>query len=147
MNLPLYTAGILQTRAYRILQSRVNDCLVTHGLNHGQWVMLGVISETNDGIRLNSTAEVLGVKAPLVTAMANELIAQGFIVRASHQSDRRAKLLTVSEKGRELLAEVHKCLFGILAPLLDGISDKEMQTYQKVLTTIIANNERIQKTA
>jgi MarR family transcriptional regulator for hemolysin len=141
MNSPLHTAGILQTRAYRILQSRVNDCLLQHGLNHGQWVMLGVVSDEVSGVRLNRTAEILGVKAPLVTAMANDLIALGYIERQSHQYDRRAKLLTISEKGKLLLVEVQGCMNSTLSPLLEGLTRHDLDTYLKVLETIIANNE------
>lgn len=139
---PLYAAGILQTKAYRILQARVNDCLQMYGLNHGQWVLLGVVADAEKGIRLNATAKLLGVKAPLVTAMANTLIAEGYLERLEHQHDRRAKLLLVSGKGNQLLQKVQQDLRSVLNKLLDGLSSEELETYHKVLMTIIANAER-----
>jgi MarR family transcriptional regulator for hemolysin len=141
MNTDLHTAGILQTKAYRVLQHRVNTCLQVHELNHGQWTMLGVVAEAGDGIRLNSTAEKLGVKAPLVTAMANEMIERGYLERIGHQRDRRAKLLTVSPAGLQVLENVCKELGAVLQQLLNGLSSKEMTVYKHILETIIANNQ------
>lgn len=145
MNTALHTAGLLQTQAYRILQCQVNNCLQSHGLNHGQWTMLGVVADATDGIRLNTTAQKLGVKAPLVTAMANELISRGFLERISHQHDKRAKLLTVTQTGNQLLEAVRVNLSAMLCQLLDGLTTQDMAAYKKVLEAIIANNQRMPK--
>ncbi len=135
-------AGILQTKAYRILQTRVNDCLLKYGLNHGQWVMLGIIADVDDGIQLNVTAEIMGVKAPLITAMAHELISLGYIKRVTREHDRRAKLLTVSEKGQLVLQQAQVCLNEVFGDLLDGLSKRDLEIYHKVLDTIIKNNDK-----
>lgn len=143
MTTPLHMAGVLQTKAYRILQARVNECLARHGLNHGQWVMLGIVADNAEGIRLNTTADIIGVKAPLVTAMAHELIALKYITRLTHEHDRRAKLLTATDEGRAVLVRVRRCLDELFEVLLNKITSKELETYQKVLTAIVQNNEKL----
>lgn len=143
MKSPLYIAGILQTRSYRILQARVVDCLQDYGLNHAQWVMLEVIAKAGDGITLKATADTLGVKAPLITAMANEMISQGYMERSGGLEDRRAKLMTITIQGQTVLDEIDVSLTSILGQLLHGLSIDELTTYQKVLTTIITNSEKL----
>ena len=145
MNTALHTAGLIQTQAYRILQHRLNSCLQTHGLNQGQWTMLGVVADAKSGIRLNTTAQILGVKAPLITAMANELIERGFLDRCCHEHDKRAKQLTVTPAGAQLLETVRVNLSAMLCNLLDGLSRQELAAYRKVLETIISNNQQMSK--
>lgn len=141
MTAALHIAGLLQTKSYRILQAQVTGCLQTYGLNHSQWVMLGVAANAEGGIRLNRTADILGVKAPLITAMANELIDRGLMDRVVHRRDKRAKLLAATEKGKQLLDDVQKDVSSVLRQLLAGLSDDDLETYKKVLTTIIANSQ------
>jgi|GEM_PF-5973552 len=143
MKSALYAAGILQTRSYRVLQGRVLDCLQDYDLNHAQWVMLEVIAKSDGGVTLRATADALGVKAPLITAMANELISQGYITRSGGLEDRRAKFMTITTEGRAVLGTLDTRLTSILEQLLHGLSIDELTTYEKVLTTIIDNSQKL----
>ena len=141
MNIPSYLGGLIQTKAYRVLQGNLFACLQPYDLNPTQWFMVGILTEATEGIRLNEMSELLGVKAPLVTALADDLITKGLITRNPHHSDGRAKLLLITENGRQLASIVEKDLNATQATLLAGLSTQDLATYQRVLETIIANSK------
>jgi DNA-binding MarR family transcriptional regulator len=66
----------------------------------------------------------------------------GYVQRTSHPTDGRAKLLILTDKGAQVLPQIEKQVRSGLAKVLDGVTDKELITYQKVLKAIITNTQR-----
>jgi len=141
MTVPSFEAAILQTKAYRILQQHVAACLERQGINMTQWIMLGMLLQRPDGMRLTRIANAIGVKAPLVTMIAGDLVERGLLSRVDHPTDARAKLLILTPKGRHFVDKVEAELTGLLQELLRGVTSQELETYQKVLATIIQNGD------
>jgi DNA-binding MarR family transcriptional regulator len=67
---------------------------------------------------------------------------QGLIKRIPHHTDRRAKLLVITPKGKKLTAAIELELNNEIKHLLSGISDNEAAAFQKTLETIIHNAEK-----
>ena len=141
MNIPSYISGTIYVTAYRTLRGRIAACLQRFELTPTTWSLLGIVMQARDGIRLNEVARILGVKAPLVTMLANELIDRGIINRIPHHIDKRAKLLVMTAKGKKFVASVEREMDNELKYLLDGVTELELRAYKKVLDTIIKNGE------
>ena len=139
MNLHTYISGTIQTRAYRLLREQVIGVLSEYQLTPTYWSMLGIIFNSRDGIRQTDVASALHVKPPLVTMMTKELQSRELITSVTNQFDARAKLLTTTPAGKKYIKTVEAHLSKVLEGLLVGLTEAEMLTYQKVLTTIIAN--------
>ncbi|MEO7364514.1 MAG: MarR family transcriptional regulator [Candidatus Saccharimonadales bacterium] len=142
MQLHTYITGTTQTRAYRLLRQKVVEVLSGYELTPTYWAMLGIILESRDGIRQTDVAKQLQVKPPLVTMMTRELQNRGFIISVTNQFDARAKLLTTTPAGKKYIKMVESNLSKMLDTLLDGLTQDDMMTYQKVLTAIIVNGEK-----
>lgn len=140
MEIPTYITGTIQTQAYRLLRSNVYDALSQYHLTPTYWSVLGLIIEAHDGIRASEVAKRLHVKAPLITMITRELINRDFIKSFPHQIDGRAKLLAITPAGKRFVKSVEATLNQTLNRLLDGLTNDDMITYHKVLTTIIANS-------
>ncbi len=143
MDTPTYLSGAVQAKAYRLLRERVYELLAQYELTPTYWSMLGVIVEARDGVRQAEIARQLHVKAPLVTAMARELQQRGIIQSVQNQFDARAKLLALTPDGKKYVKTVEITLNKMLSQLLYGLTDKDLTTYHKVLTTIISNNKTL----
>lgn len=141
MNLPTYITGTVQTKAYRLLREHVYGVLEQYNLTPTYWSMLGIIAEARDGVRQAEIARQLHVKAPLITVMAQDLQKRGIIQSVQNQFDARAKLLAITPEGKIYLKAVELTLGKTLKQLLYGLTEKELTTYHKVLTTIITNAE------
>ena len=90
-------------------------------------------------------AKALHVKAPLITAMARQLKNRGLIQIVQNQFDGRAKLLALTPEGKKLMKTVETELNIQLSQLLDGLTESELTTYNKVLQTIIDNDSKFKK--
>ncbi len=141
MKLNTYVTGTIQSRAYRLLRQQVIDVLSSYDLTPTYWSMLGIIMESRDGIRQTDVAKHLHVKPPLVTMMTRELQKRGLIISVTNQFDARAKLLTTTTAGKKQIKTIESNLSKMLDNLLKGLTEQDMLTYQKVLTTIITNSK------
>lgn len=134
-----YQSGLLFTRAHKLVRAKVYDTLEPYGLTPSHWAILGAAIAAAEGIRLATVAKQMDVKAPLVTALSNELIEMGLINRVPHHTDKRAKLLVATTKGRRLSEEVEKRLSIDVSDLVQGLTAEELRSFQKALETIITN--------
>lgn len=145
MNLPTYITGTVQAQSYRLLREHVYAVLAQYELTPTYWSMLGIIMEARDGVRQVEIATILRVKAPLITAMAKQLQDRDIIQSVQNQFDARAKLLALTQNGRKYMKIVETELNKELEMLLVGLNENDLITYNKVLTTIIANDAKSQK--
>jgi DNA-binding MarR family transcriptional regulator len=84
---------------------------------------------------------MMNVKAPLITLMAREIQNRGFLQSVHNQFDARAKLLSVTPQGKKFIKSTDIELQKQLNYLLNGLTENDLITYQKVLTTIVTNAE------
>ncbi len=141
MTLPTYVTSTTQTKAYRLLREHVYAVLSEYELTPTHWSMLGIITEARDGVRHVEIADMLHIKPPLVTALTKRLLEQGMIRSVQNQFDARAKLLALTPTGKHLVKNVEASMSKALNKLLVGLTEQDMMTYQKVLTTIISNDD------
>lgn len=141
MHIPTYLTGAMFTKSHKALRDAVTRGLGRHSLSPAAWSFLGAVAQAPNGIRLVELAARLGVKAPFVTALAHDLVDRELIERAQHQFDKRAKLLVLTRKGKQFVAEVETDVVAELKALLTGLTEDDLVTYQRVLETIITNAE------
>jgi len=140
--MPTYLTGTVQTKAYRLLREHVYDVLSQYDLNPSLWSMLGVTLQARDGVRKSDIARAMHVKPPFVTVMALRLTERDLIQSVPNQFDGRTKLIAVTPQGKKFIKTVELTLHKRLEKLLSGLTESDLVTYHKVLTTIIANDER-----
>lgn len=141
MTTPSYNIGIVQSLAFRILREHVYAALTQYELTPTYWSMLGIIAEAKDGVRQVEIADALRVKAPLITVMVRELEGKKLIKVVPNQFDARAKLIALTQEGKKLIKTVETTLQTNLRDLLQGVSEDDLKTYQRVLSTIVSNDE------
>lgn len=139
--LTTYHIGLAQTKAYRALKRMTNELLEPYGISSVDWALLGLLREQDAGIRSMDLAGLLSVEQPFVTVLLKKLVAAGLVVVENHVDDRRIKLVTLSQKGRDLVPRVEKQLRSGMRPLLSNLSIREILTYSKVIQTIALNGE------
>lgn len=138
---PTYLMGAIQATAYRILREHVYAVLATSGITATAWSLLGVVAGAKNGIRQVEIARALRIQAPQVTLTIKELSAREYIQGTKNQFDARARLFVLSPKGKKFMRATESALALSLTGLLDGLTEQDMLVYQKVLKTIIANDE------
>lgn len=141
MTTPSYISGLLFTKAHKLVRTRIYEILDAYRLNPTLWSVLSAAVRSDNGIRQSAVAKQLGVKPPMVTLLADELINLDLVRRIPHHTDGRVKLLIPTAKGSKAAVEIERKLDGEIRYLLGGLSHPEIQTFQKVLETIISHAE------
>jgi DNA-binding MarR family transcriptional regulator len=80
-------------------------------------------------------ASTLGIDAPYATVVVDDLEAQGLVRRRPHPSDRRAKLVEVTRKGKDMARRADKIL-GTPPPALASLGPAEVTALVEVLQVI-----------
>ena len=140
MHIPTYLSGALFMKAYRLLRFNVTTCLSKFSINPTSWVLLGIIRETKDGIRLAEVANIMNVKAPLITTLVQDLIAKDLIELLPHHTDKRVKLLLLTPIGKVFMKKVEIALDKSLRDILAGTTDADLAGFETVLEAIIRNS-------
>jgi len=140
MNIPTYLSGLLQVKAYRVLQMMAQEVLQHFDLKPTQWSIMGQLYANKAGLRAADVAEALGVEGALVTMMVQELVKRDLIAKTAHINDGRARMLKLTLKGRAVVDHIERVLNANLKQLLHGVTSDDLLAYQRVLETIIANS-------
>lgn len=133
-----YKTGLLQAKAYRIMRGHLAKILSSYSLSIPEWTILGQVFE-QEGIRLAEISLILSVEAPLVTTLTDQLEHKGLVTRTDDPMDRRAKLITLTEKGKELVPKIEAEASKIILSLMKDVSEEDMLAYNRVLEFIVKN--------
>lgn len=91
-------------RAQQLLQARVDTTLRPFDLTFARYELLRLLAFSRTGsLPLSSVVARLQVHATTVSSTADRLIRDGLIRRDPHPHDGRAAMLTLAERGRDLV--------------------------------------------
>jgi DNA-binding MarR family transcriptional regulator len=91
-------------RAARALARRFDDALRPANLTNGQFSMLMSLNRP-EPVSMSSVANLLAMDRTTLTAALKPLERRGLIKVAANPADRRARLLTLTASGKDLLAQ------------------------------------------
>jgi MarR family transcriptional regulator for hemolysin len=115
--------------------------LVASGLSDATWVPLVHLHELGDGVTQKQLAARVGLDGSSLVRLLDILSRQGLLERRTDASDARARLVFLTDAGRERVAEIRKALVEAEAEILQDISDAELAS---MLTHFSLIEERLQ---
>lgn len=133
-----YKAGLMQGKAYRVLNAHLTKALLHYDLAIPEWKLLGQLAEYGD-MKLAKLADHLSVEAPLVTALVDRLEKKGFVKRTNDIQDKRAKVISATNKGLKLIEEIEPHVKDAMRVLLKGVPHDDILAYLRVLEAIVKN--------
>lgn len=119
-------------------RSRAGIHLSRIGLHPGQEAVLKILSE-NDGQTMSQLAAVLSVQPPTVTKMVTRLSAQGFLRRATSETDGRLARVFLTDEGRALVETVDRSWKRLEREALAGLDEKDRKKLRKLLRQVEKN--------
>lgn len=84
------------------------------------------------GIRQNALADAVGVEGPSLVRSLDQLCAAGLVTREADSTDRRAKRLYLTERGRALSARVVKELEAQRRSIFDRVSRHDLEASMRI---------------
>ncbi|WP_155371492.1 MarR family winged helix-turn-helix transcriptional regulator [Catellatospora vulcania] len=101
-----------------LINKDMTESLAKDGLTPSRTTLLWLLRSTGPSTQ-RALADGLGVSARTVTGLVDGLEATGFVVRQPHPTDRRALLVSFTEHGAAVVAEMER-QHGEFADLLFG---------------------------
>lgn len=117
-------------RAYKTAGDRI---ATQYGFSQATAWPAALIYQMGDGVRPGEIANELGLDPSSVVRVIDQLIAAGIMTRKEDKSDRRARLLSLTESGRERIQVLLAAMYPFRKNLFDGIDTDELEVCLKVL--------------
>jgi DNA-binding MarR family transcriptional regulator len=103
------------------------------------WVRLRAIRRlARQPMSMSELAHSLTIDPPNATVVVDELETLGLVRRRAHPTDRRAKVVEATRKGKNLAERADEIL-SIPPPELDRLTDEELQTVWRILAGVTAS--------
>ncbi len=107
--------------------------LVSYGISEACAVPLLMIGRLGDGVHQVKVAQASGMESPSLVRLLDQLCSAGYVCRAEDRHDRRAKALSLTERGRELVQAVEAQLVRLRREVLADMAPADLEAALRVL--------------
>lgn len=112
-----------------------------HGLTPVQYSALQGI-ENVPGVDQRTLARTIGFDTSTIASVIDRLEARGLVLRNASPSDKRVRLLTLTDEGRTLLAAMIPSMLRAQDRMLDPLPEADRAEFMRMLRTLVtANND------
>jgi DNA-binding MarR family transcriptional regulator len=128
----LITAAALEARLHQNSYDRFEDAVAAYfGVNRTAMRCMEVLDRKGQ-LTAGEIATQTGLSSGAVTAMLDRLTRDGFVQRLPDPSDRRRVLVQLTDKARQLAADIYGPLAGELT-MFEQFSDNDLRLMQRFL--------------
>jgi len=137
---PNHSSSNLISVASRLLSTKLQEGLIQKNLDITleQWTLMYYLWE-QDGVTQNELASHANKEKSTITRHLDALVKKHLISRESHPTDKRNKMIVLTEKGRSIKEEALESARKITNKAEKEISEKDIQIFKTVLSQMISN--------
>jgi len=129
-----FSAALHNTaRSWRqALDRRLKDL----GVGQAGWMAIAVVAKAKTTLSQTELAQRLGVEDPTVVSMIDRLVKAGLVSRVPSETDRRVKLVVLTEEGTQLYARVKTEADAFRKELLRQVDKVKLQMATELLESL-----------
>jgi MarR family transcriptional regulator for hemolysin len=131
--------GALVSSAARQWRRAVDRRLRPFGLSEATWLPLIYLARAAGPMRQKDLAAALTLDGSSVVRLLDALEASGLIERGEENTDRRAKLISITAQGWSIIEQVEIVARDVRNATLGGLSDDDLRVATRVLDSICRN--------
>lgn len=105
--------------------------------------VITLMDESPEGVSLKKLADRMLMHPSAASILVEKMVSKGLMERAENPKDRRTVLIRISNKGREIISNVHNHLLSEVGKLAARLSDEEQDQLIRIAAKI---RETIQAT-
>ena len=134
--------GMLINSAHRAMTKRFVQNAIKSGLDISldQWMVLGPIWQLESASQ-KELGEITLKDKTSITRLVDILEKKNLVVRVEDQIDHRIKRVILTNAGKQLFFDVLPIMEKTREEIRKDISDQDIETFKKVLSSIIVNLE------
>lgn len=92
-----------------------------------------IFEHSSEEIMLKDIAKSVKGTPGAASQMVDFLVKKGFVIRKTNEHDRRAVIISLSEKGKEIIDNVRQSFEALTEEIFDGVSQEDEETFVRVL--------------
>ncbi|SON57102.1 Salmolysin [Hartmannibacter diazotrophicus] len=132
------TLGYLLHDTTRLMRRRFDRIAGTSGLTRAQWQVLAVLWR-DEGINQTAIADRLDLEPISVCRLVDRMETAGWVERRQDPTDRRARLVFMTEAARPAFTEMKALGSGIFDEMMAGFTEEERDQLMTLLKRCHAN--------
>ena len=137
------TAFRAMIRAYGLARRVMDPYFARYGISGSQWGVLRVLHRAEaakePGLLLSDLGKRLLVRPPSITGTVDRLERLNLVLRTVSPTDLRAKIVSLTSAGRQLIERLREGHQARLRMILSGLSDEEQGELQRLLEKFSAH--------
>lgn len=132
-------------RLARLWRKMLDERLKDLGVTQARWSTLVALHRGGEGVTQRELAELMAIENPTLVRLLDNLEENALIERRPCRKDRRARRLHLTPNGESFMETLDNRATGLRDQLMDGISERELETCLNVFNRVLENAENIQK--
>jgi len=130
----------------RLWRKMAREAAARHGVSEAASAPLIWIERLGENVRQNALAEAIGIEGASLVRLIDELQASGLVTREADPSDRRANVVSLTPRGREVVTEVNDDIQGLREQIFANVAAADIQATGRVFAAIkeAAGKEAVQ---
>jgi MarR family transcriptional regulator for hemolysin len=134
-----FSAAVHNTaRGWRLL---IDKQLKHLGIGQAGWMTIAMIAKSGEPMSQRALADLVGVEGPSMVSMLDRLEREGLVTRAPSPTDRRVKLVHLTDAGTTLYKQVKEQASAVRLALLGDIDPARLKAATELLELLRARIE------
>jgi MarR family transcriptional regulator for hemolysin len=126
-----FSAAVHSTaRGWRLL---IDKQLKHLGIGQAGWMTIAMVAKSGEPMSQRALADLVGVEGPSMVSMLDRLEREGLVTRAPCPTDRRVKLVHLTEAGTTLYQQVREQAQAVRTALLGDIDPDQLKAATELL--------------
>jgi MarR family transcriptional regulator for hemolysin len=124
--------------AGRLWRKMARHAASEHGVSEAASAPLIWIGRLGENVRQTALADAVGIEGASLVRLLDELQASGLITREQDPTDRRANAVNLTERGKQVVAEVNDTLIALRLDVFAKIPRKDAEAAIRIFKAIEA---------
>jgi DNA-binding MarR family transcriptional regulator len=127
--------------AYRDFTARADETLLQYGFGRAHHRVIYFVGR-NPGMTVSELLDILKITKQSLSRVLGQLVRQGFITQRAGTTDRRQRLLSLTERGAELERKLTEDQRALVARAYRSAGAEAVEGFRKVLLGMITEADR-----
>lgn len=120
----------------RLWRKMAREVAARHGVSEAASAPLIWIERLGENVRQNTLAEAIGIEGASLVRLIDELQSSGLVNREPDPSDRRANVISLTPRGREVVTEVNEDIQNLRQEIFAGLPQADIEATGRVFAAI-----------
>jgi MarR family transcriptional regulator for hemolysin len=122
--------------AGRLWRKMAREAAARHGVSEAASAPLIWIERLGENVRQNTLADAIGIEGASLVRLIDELQSSGLVTREPDPSDRRANVVSLTPRGREVVTEVNDDIQSVRRQIFGALPAADIEATGRVFAAI-----------